>query len=424
MTTPQLDIAIVGAGIAGLVLATTLSRQGHSVTVYERSHLKTSVGFAFKLGPHALRALLTIGVDAIKGGASVSHGAYLRKAHDGSEILFAPDKSAPGQETVTAFRPQLMDEVWDAARGAGVKVEVGLAVKGVDISASKLELSDGRTVEADLIVGADGVQVRRSFHMKYEKMGTDEKQSVIRPAVVDGKQYHPIATKGMNSLRFMLSRSTVENDPVLGPFYAGPVVTNHWSAPPLTSIVTYMTDYERQLNLVCTHPEGLSDAVLGREDSEAAKDYDQVAPKELVEEIHKDFEPLARRHLELADPKSFRIWKLQDMETLPTWSKERTVLVGDAAHVALPFGFNGAAMAVEDGVVLGGLLPRGTRREDVNERLKVFEEMRKSRCEMVRDYARHWKGDKGQMMEYLGKLHPHDAKAEAEAKVKELQVQV
>ena len=71
------------------------------------------------------------------------------------------------------------------------------------------------------------------------------------------------------------------------------------------------------------------------------------------------------------------------METLlvpPPWYRGRVLLIGDAAHTTTPHHAQGAAMAVEDAVVLSELLQIGGDLDDV---LEQFMERRWPRCKLV-----------------------------------------
>jgi 2-polyprenyl-6-methoxyphenol hydroxylase-like FAD-dependent oxidoreductase len=59
----MLDIAVVGAGIAGLAAAIALRRAGHRVRVYERSAMNNEVGAAINVPPNAARFLVRWGLD-------------------------------------------------------------------------------------------------------------------------------------------------------------------------------------------------------------------------------------------------------------------------------------------------------------------------------------------------------------------------
>ena len=64
-----LRIAIIGAGIGGPAAAIALARNGHQVTIYERSTKISEVGYAFRITPNSDLCLKFLGVDTIAGGA-------------------------------------------------------------------------------------------------------------------------------------------------------------------------------------------------------------------------------------------------------------------------------------------------------------------------------------------------------------------
>jgi salicylate hydroxylase len=65
----QLEVLIVGGGIAGLAAAIAMSRAGHNVTVLEKSSFKREAGFIITLGSNATAILDTFGFDFSKSRA-------------------------------------------------------------------------------------------------------------------------------------------------------------------------------------------------------------------------------------------------------------------------------------------------------------------------------------------------------------------
>lgn len=58
----RFDIAIVGAGVAGLANAILLAQSGHRITVYERFATSRPVGSGLMIQPTGLAALERIGL--------------------------------------------------------------------------------------------------------------------------------------------------------------------------------------------------------------------------------------------------------------------------------------------------------------------------------------------------------------------------
>jgi salicylate hydroxylase len=56
-----------------------------------------------------------------------------------------------------------------------------------------------------------------------------------------------------------------------------------------------------------------------------------------IAEKYKDWDPRLLKFLKLANPDDCYVWNITDLPPLPRWSKERTVLIGDAVHATLPF---------------------------------------------------------------------------------------
>ena len=104
------------------------------------------------------------------------------------------------------------------------------------------------------------------------------------------------------------------------------------------------------------------------------------------------------------------------MDEIPQWSSNHTVLLGDACHPVAPFGFSGASMGIEDALTLSTLLTADTTIEQITDRLRLYEKIRKPRVARVRDTAREIaKGldDKDFIGRYREFLSSYDAVAHA-----------
>jgi salicylate hydroxylase len=105
-----------------------------------------------------------------------------------------------------------------------------------------------------------------------------------------------------------------------------------------------------------------------------------ATPEEFIgvfEGFHDDVLGLVAR----APPESLIKWGLFVREPLIGWSSGRVILIGDAAHPILPFLGLGAALAIEDGLVLARALATGASPAAA---FAAFERARTDRIETVR----------------------------------------
>ncbi|KAL8641724.1 MAG: hypothetical protein Q9228_001496 [Teloschistes exilis] len=389
-----LKIAIVGAGIGGPAAAIALARNGHRVTLYDRLKNTSEVGYAFRITPNSDRCLKHLGVDTIAGGAVAANSGRLMNK-DGELVHVTTENTDPKEAkrsvSVFAYRPQLHQQLMEVALASGVEKKFGVKIESVDVENTQLVFADGSTVSVDIIIAADGVH------------------SVVRPHVIDVTKYFPSAITGHSAFRFMVSKPICQKDKLLSSIISDDTHFLSWGADE-RRILVYPVNYDKQLNITCTHPKHLSEKEGAGDDASAVGElhdtasfsgrprrymltigplaYNQVASFETALDIYKDFEPAALRLFHLAHPDGLRVWPLQDMDEIPTWSKNRTVLLGDAGHPLLPFGFSGASMAIEDAITLAELLPKDVEARDLEDRFKLYENIRKPRVAVVRDRGR------------------------------------
>ena len=80
-------------------------------------------------------------------------------------------------------------------------------------------------------------------------------------------------------------------------------------------------------------------------------------------------------------------WALYDRDPLPTWSRGRLTLLGDAAHPMLPHLGQGANQSIEDGIALATILARSDR-NTVAAALMAYEGLRRERVASIQRGAR------------------------------------
>ncbi|MCB5180746.1 FAD-dependent oxidoreductase [Streptomyces antimicrobicus] len=149
-TTPAPGTAVVvGAGVGGLAAAIGLRRAGWSVRVLEGRSTPERYGTAFGIHPTAQAALDRLGLgEALRARALPYRRAHIRRP-DGTVLAALPlervERKA-GRPELLVSRPHLIDALLaELGRLGGTDVEYGQ------------RLTDPRTLTADLVVGADGL---------------------------------------------------------------------------------------------------------------------------------------------------------------------------------------------------------------------------------------------------------------------------
>jgi 2-polyprenyl-6-methoxyphenol hydroxylase-like FAD-dependent oxidoreductase len=151
-------IAVIGAGIGGLAAAAGLQRDGHEVTVYEQRAAPSPEGAGLTLFGNALQALDSLGLgDAVR---SVSTGAMTsmrpgQRRPDGTWLLTVPRSAVASLRSVhrVALHRALAELLRPGTLRAG-------STALVPADGSPRVTLDGRAEEADLVVAADGIRSR------------------------------------------------------------------------------------------------------------------------------------------------------------------------------------------------------------------------------------------------------------------------
>ncbi|MEM8551652.1 MAG: FAD-dependent monooxygenase [Pseudomonadota bacterium] len=153
-------ILVVGAGIAGLAAAISLSRYGEVVVAERRSAVAANAGAGIQLAPNAVKALRFIGAaDAVDAVADTPDGLEVWSAGRRRPTTFAPYVDFPhlfGAPTLTASRAGLHGALLSlAASNPSVSILYDQPVGRVEGVAGGWEVADVGTFS--FVVAADGV---------------------------------------------------------------------------------------------------------------------------------------------------------------------------------------------------------------------------------------------------------------------------
>lgn len=159
-----LDIIVVGCGIGGLSAAFCLSQAGHRVTIIEAYPVIGEIGAGIQVTPNSSRLLWKWGLKEHLENIAVKPGgvAYMRYC-TGEQIGFIKWAGVLernyGSPYYHMHRADLHKILYDLV-SPHVTIRLGLAVVRCDPNSvsPSVTLDSGEVVQADLIIGADGVK--------------------------------------------------------------------------------------------------------------------------------------------------------------------------------------------------------------------------------------------------------------------------
>lgn len=302
-------VLIAGGGIAGLAVRRALHRQGIPSLTLERRGAPADGGLAINLPGNAVRALGQLGLaDALRRVGSPVRRREYRTARGG--LLFAVDEEAFwGAEARPRClrRADLLQLLADGLPTDDLRRDCAVAGLRQDGASVAVELADGTRESGGLLVGADGVHSR------------------VRHALF-GDQALGAAMLAPASWRFMTPNPGIEA----------------W------------TLWAGQGGLFLLIPVDRGEAYAWVSVADAATSRPDPA---LLRAVFAGFPRPVREALDaaLARPETIHHAPLEEVR-LPQWSRDRALLAGDAAHATAPVWAQGAALALEDALVLAELL--------------------------------------------------------------------
>jgi 2-polyprenyl-6-methoxyphenol hydroxylase-like FAD-dependent oxidoreductase len=320
MTAVQ-SVGIVGTGFAGAAAAILLAEGGVEVELFDAQPGVGFLGSGITIQGNAIRTLDRLGVwEEVQRHAYPFEELGLRAPDAaGSVIAVIPDAKTGGPDypaTVGAYRPDVARILIDRAEALGARFHWGAKVEDLRQDDSGVELvwadeSGLRRGRFDVVIGADGLH------------------STVRALL--GIDVQP-KRNGMGIWRAFVPRPTEVTRTDL--YYGGPCYIAGYCPTSDDRIYAYLVE----------------DA----QDRTTLTPEEQVATmKRLAEAYHGPWDEI--RESLGADAAVNYTWFTQHLIDGP-WNRGRVVLVGDAAHSCPPTIAQGAAMGLEDALVLAELL--------------------------------------------------------------------
>lgn len=320
----RLKVAIVGAGIGGMTAAGALHRMGHEVVVLERAPELGEVGAGLQLGPNAVKVIEALGLDEeITRTAAEPVDMVSIKWDDATlryrDPLKAITRERYGARYLMAHRADLHALLCSVVPDSAITL--GWACTGVRQSegAAEAVATDGSAVEADVVIGADGIH------------------SAVRTAL-----FGPMPARFTNQICWRAQVHVDDMPRRVGP--GGSVSLRPedyvgWIGP--TGHVLF---YE-------IRPGQVLNIFAGRVSEEWAEESWAVpSSREEMIEAYAGWNEAMLEVFTRVDH-VYR-WGIYDRDPLSRWTEGRISLLGDAAHPMMPTLAQGAAMSMEDGFAL------------------------------------------------------------------------
>jgi len=327
-----MDVAIFGAGIAGLMTAITLHARGIRCRIYERHPHIHEAGMGFILVPEGINCLQSFGVRL----AGVPLDQYCCRDASGQIVHEEPMPAG----ALAVRRPDLIAALVRALPAGSVTFNSELDNLEFDDSGAVTSalFSSGTRVTAELYVGADGVRSKAR-----QALFPEWPSPLAQALEVVGLATSGRATRwaGHNFNKFHAPDGGI----ALG---ALPMATGH---------VLWFLQFDAE-----RFP-------LAQENAETEREF--------VYKLVRDWgEPIADL-LDTTDFSRVHVWRPVDTDLVPRFYQHNLVLAGDAAHPLLPFTSQGVSSAIADAVALADLI---ASKNNLADALSQYSSERRAQC--------------------------------------------
>ncbi|KAI1267317.1 putative salicylate hydroxylase [Xylariaceae sp. FL1019] len=341
----NLNVIVVGAGIAGLTIGLCMRRTGHNVRILEKRMEITAIGAGIQLAPNANRILRRLGVlDDIMKHATILQHISLRRWKNNEELgripLVPRIEEEFGAPMAIIQRPDLHSVLLEAAKSSG-----RLAVRHVE---------NLKWMTGDLIIAADGVN------------------SLIRKQMLENEGLHDeLVPTGHIAYRFTLTEEMMKSDENMMALLRETTATRFMG--PDGHIMAYPLRDNTQYNVV----------LLCRATRDGPLKTSWTTKGDKAEMVGKycDWCPIVRALVSYVPDTEVLETTMSDLPPLKTWVNGQVCLAGDSAHYMLPYVAQGAANGIEDAAVLAMAF---TCTDDVQQALEVYQLVRKGRSERIK----------------------------------------
>jgi 6-hydroxynicotinate 3-monooxygenase len=343
-------VAVIGAGLGGMTVAGLLQRHGFPVNVYEQAPAFSRIGAGIHLSSNVMLVMRHLGIERTLSDIALHPDAFVSRQWDTGEVLFElpfdpASEARYGAAYINVHRGDLHSVLESALVPA--TIAFGKKLSHIDSSSSAVRLffEDGSQAEADLVIGADGLN------------------SKVRDHLLGPEKPH---YTGHIAHRAIFPATLLNGLPIRA--------CTKWWGPGHHILVYYMTQAREEVYIVTSAPQQewtSSAAFVPCDRGELVAAFDGY---------HAELRQVVKAATEITK------WPIFDREPVERWSGDRIVLLGDACHPMRPYMAAGAAMAIEDAGILARCIAE-IGSADAGESFAWYEANRKPRVRKVQQIS-------------------------------------
>lgn len=332
------NIAIIGAGIAGLTFALALKKLHIPFTIYESAESFKIIGAGIAIANNAMQVFRILGIDNLVAskGHSISHMRIVdNQFRTLSNMPLKKFEDLYNLKNIAILRSDLHQILVEAVGIENIVLNKRLKNIFERGNGFVLEFEDETVIESKFIIGADGL-----------------KSKVRNTLFGAGKIRHAnqICWRGILD-------------------YNIPEIYNHialeaWGKGKRFGLVQMNEKSAYWYFLINNNLGTSSDNLL---------------------DLAKDFYPLAKEIIAATADEHIIINDILDLKPINKWSTEKVCLIGDAAHATTPNLGQGACQGIEDAYVLMELL----KKHDISKAFALYPSIRKNKAHAIVNKSWH-----------------------------------